>query len=72
MLLRFLDRSATPDDAGAIPRIDYEGLVDRAGTFETRQREPEAVRHWCDSVRVDGTSNGAVVVERRISENQTG
>ena len=41
-------RQATPDDADAITRIYNEGIADRVGTFETRVRTPDDVRHWFD------------------------
>ena len=41
-------RQATQDDAGAIARIYNEGIVDRLGTFETRERAVDDVRQWFD------------------------
>lgn len=41
-------RPATPHDAGAIARIYNEGIADRLGTFETRERTPDDVRAWFD------------------------
>ena len=41
-------RHATPDDADAITRIYNEGIADRVGTFETRERTPDDVRQWFD------------------------
>ena len=39
-------RPATPHDADAITRIYNEGIADRVGTFETRERSPDDVRAW--------------------------
>jgi L-amino acid N-acyltransferase YncA len=39
-------RPATADDAAAISRIYNEGIADRVGTFETRERSPQDVRQW--------------------------
>ena len=44
--MSFTARAATPDDAAAITRIYNEGIRDRIGTFETRERTPDEVRHW--------------------------
>jgi L-amino acid N-acyltransferase YncA len=44
----FLARPASPDDAEAITRIYNEGIRDRVGTFETRERTTEEVRQWFD------------------------
>jgi phosphinothricin acetyltransferase len=41
-------RLATPHDADAIARIYNEGIRDRLGTFETRERNAEDVRAWFD------------------------
>jgi phosphinothricin acetyltransferase len=41
-------RPATRDDAEAITRIYNDGIADRVGTFETRPRTVEEVRHWFD------------------------
>jgi L-amino acid N-acyltransferase YncA len=46
--MSFTARAATPDDAGAIARIYNEGIRDRVGTFETRERTPRDVRRWFD------------------------
>jgi phosphinothricin acetyltransferase len=51
-------RAATPDDAEVIARIYNEGIRDRVGTFETRERTPDEVRGWFDG------SHPIVVVER--------
>jgi len=42
----FFARVASPDDAADITRIYNQGIVDRVGTFETRERTPEEVRRW--------------------------
>ncbi|MGQ0735903.1 MAG: arsinothricin resistance N-acetyltransferase ArsN1 family A [Acidobacteriota bacterium] len=39
-------RHATPRDAEAIARIYNEGIRDRIGTFETRERTPDEVCQW--------------------------
>ena len=41
-------RPATPHDAAAIARIYNEGIRDRVGTFETRERSIDDVRSWFD------------------------
>jgi len=41
-------RPATLGDAAAISRIYNEGIADRLGTFETRERSPEEIREWFD------------------------
>ena len=41
-------RLATLDDAPAICRIYNEGIADRLGTFETRERTADDVRRWFD------------------------
>lgn len=41
-------RPATPADADAITRIYNEGIRDRTGTFETRERTAAEVRQWFD------------------------
>lgn len=43
-------RSATPHDADAIARIYNEGIRDRVGTFETRERTLADVRAWFDGL----------------------
>ena len=54
----FTARPATPADAEAIARIYNEGIHDRVGTFETRERTPDDVRQWFDG------RHPIVVVER--------
>ena len=57
-------RPATPDDAAVISRIYNEGIADRLGTFETRERSPEDVREWFDGrhpIVVVGEVNDAIV-----------
>ena len=44
--MHFTARSATPADAAAISRIYNEGIQDRVGTFETRERTEDDVRDW--------------------------
>lgn len=41
-------RLATPADASAIATIYNQGIEDRVGTFETRPRTPEDIKHWFD------------------------
>ena len=41
-------RPATPHDADAITHIYNEGIADRVGTFETRERTVDDVRAWFD------------------------
>ena len=41
-------RPATLHDAEAIARIYNEGIRDRVGTFETRERSIDDVRGWFD------------------------
>ena len=57
-------RPATPDAADVIARIYNEGIRDRVGTFETRERTPADVRQWFDGrhpiVIVESASQGVV------------
>lgn len=46
--MSFSVRPATPADAGAITRIYNEGILDRVGTFETRERTADDVAGWFD------------------------
>ena len=48
MRLQYRARPATVDDCAAIARIYNEGIVDRLGTFETRERTPDDIRGWFD------------------------
>ncbi len=41
-------RPARMTDAVAIARIYNQGIADRVGTFETRDRTPDDVRRWFD------------------------
>jgi phosphinothricin acetyltransferase len=41
-------RPASPHDADAIARIYNQGIADRVGTFETRERGADEVRAWFD------------------------
>ena len=43
-------RPASPDDAQSIARIYNDGIQDRVGTFETRERTASDVRAWFDDV----------------------
>ena len=47
-MLQYRVRPATPHDADAIARIYNEGIYDRVGTFETRERDADDVRQWFD------------------------
>jgi len=57
-------RRATTDDADAISRIYNEGIQDRLGTFETRERTPADVVQWFDGrhpiVAVESSEAGVV------------
>jgi phosphinothricin acetyltransferase len=46
----FTARSASPDDAESIARIYNDGIRDRVGTFETRERTASDVHGWFDGV----------------------
>ena len=48
MTPQYRARRATADDAEVIARIYNEGIRDRVGTFETRERSPDDVRAWFD------------------------
>jgi L-amino acid N-acyltransferase YncA len=50
MPMSFVARPATPADAAAIADIYNEGIRDRVGTFETRERGADDVRQWFDGV----------------------
>lgn len=56
--MSFTARPASPDDAEAISRIYNDGIRDRVGTFETRERTPADIRAWFDG------RHPVVVVER--------
>ncbi len=43
-------RLASPDDAQSIARIYNDGIRDRVGTFETRERTAADVRAWFDDI----------------------
>jgi L-amino acid N-acyltransferase YncA len=62
--MSFAARAATPADADAITRIYNEGIQDRVGTFETRERTPDEIRQWFDGthpiVAVE-SANGEIV-----------
>jgi L-amino acid N-acyltransferase YncA len=57
-------RPATTHDAAAISLIYNEGIADRVGTFETRERSPDDVRGWFDGthpiVVVEGDNEGVI------------
>ena len=59
----FTARHATPADAAAICRIYNEGIQDRVGTFETRERTEADIRGWFNGRHpiVVIEENGAVV-----------
>ena len=44
----FTARPATPADAAVITRIYNEGIHDRVGTFETRERTTADIQQWFD------------------------
>ena len=48
--MAFTARLASLDDAAAITRIYNDGIRDRVGTFETRERTEADVRAWFDGV----------------------
>ena len=49
--MSFTARHASPDDAEAIAHIYNQGIADRVGTFETRERTADNVRAWFDGKR---------------------
>ena len=48
LMPQYRARPATPHDADVITRIYNEGIADRTGTFETRERAVDEVRAWFD------------------------
>lgn len=67
----FTARLATPADAQAIRHIYNEGIQDRVGTFETRERTDEEVRRWFDGrhpIVVVEDDAGAVVAFASTSQ----
>jgi phosphinothricin acetyltransferase len=48
LMPQYRARPATPDDGDVIARIYNQGIVDRVGTFETRERTADDVRAWFD------------------------
>lgn len=60
--MTFAARPATLADAQAITRIYNEGIQDRVGTFETRERTVTEVREWF------GGRHPIVVVESEAGE----
>lgn len=71
---QYRTRPATPDDADAITQIYNEGIADRVGTFETRERSPEDVLTWLDGrhpvVVVEGAA-GEIVAFAATSAYRT-
>jgi L-amino acid N-acyltransferase YncA len=66
VVFRFMSltaRLATPDDVESITRIYNQGIHDRVGTFETRERSIADVTAWFDGSHpiVVVEDNGAVV-----------
>lgn len=64
-------RPATPADAEDITRIYNQGIADRVGTFETRERTPDEVRQWFDGrhpVVVVEADDGRVVAFASTSQ----
>jgi phosphinothricin acetyltransferase len=61
--MAFTARPASPDDAESITRIYNDGIRDKVGTFETRDRTPADVRTWFDGVHpiIVVEEHGAVV-----------
>ena len=49
LMPQYRARLATPHDADVITRIYNEGIADRIGTFETRERSVDEVRAWFDN-----------------------
>jgi phosphinothricin acetyltransferase len=67
-------RDATPDDAPAVARIYNEGIADRVGTFETRERSTDDVRGWFDGAHpivVVSSPDGEVVAFASTSRYRT-
>ena len=64
-------RRATPDDVELIAGIYNEGIADRVGTFETRERSPEEVRRWLEGrhpvIVIEG-DDGEIVAFASTSE----
>ncbi len=60
--MTFTARPATIQDADAIARIYNEGIRDRVGTFETRERSTADVERWFDG------RHPIVVVERAAGD----
>jgi L-amino acid N-acyltransferase YncA len=46
--MSFTARAGTPADAETIAGIYNEGIHDRVGTFETRERTPAEIEEWFD------------------------
>jgi L-amino acid N-acyltransferase YncA len=46
LMPQYRARPASPHDADVITRIYNEGIADRIGTFETRERTADEVRAW--------------------------
>src|SRR5687768_17099890 len=57
-------RRASPDDAESIARIYNDGIRDRVGTFETRERTAPDVHGWFDGVHpIIVVEDGGAIVE---------
>ena len=71
--MSFTARPASPDDAEAITRIYNDGIRDRVGTFETRERTPDDIRRWFDGRHpvVVAERDGAVVAFASTSTYRT-
>jgi phosphinothricin acetyltransferase len=48
--MTFAARPASPEDAPIIAQIYNEGIEDRVGTFETRQRSVQDIIAWFDGI----------------------
>src|SRR5687767_6650101 len=69
----FTARAASVDDVEAITRIYNDGIRDRVGTFETRERTPADIRGWFDGRHpiVVVEDNGTVVAFASTSMYRT-
>jgi L-amino acid N-acyltransferase YncA len=68
--MAFTARPASPDDTESITRIYNDGIRDRVGTFETRERTPAEVRAWFDDAHpiVVVEEDGAIVAFASTSQ----
>ena len=67
-------RPATPEDAPDIAHIYNQGIVDRVGTFETRERmrlaqkarriEPAAGKKWSEEAKLAASARMSVLNQR--------